>query len=67
MRLLLSAFAISPTKGSEPGLGWQLASRLAKMHDVTVLFGDLNGRDAVKTELEEWLRDHLDGPQMRKE
>ena len=65
MRLLLSTFAISPTKGSEPGVGWQLASRLAGMHDVTVLYGDLNGRATVKTELEEWLRDHPDAPRMK--
>jgi len=64
MRILLSAFAISPTKGSEPGLGWQLASRLAKMHDVTVLYGDLNGSGRVKTELEEWFREHPEAPRM---
>lgn len=64
MRLLLSAFAISPNRGSEPGLGWQFASRLAQMHDVTVLYGNLNGRGTSQTELEEWLRDHPDAPRI---
>jgi len=40
---LLSAYAISPDQGSEPGVGWNVAIRLAKYHDVTVLCGDLGG------------------------
>lgn len=36
-RILLSANAVSPQRGSEPGVGWHLATRLAKYHDVTVL------------------------------
>ncbi len=35
-RVLLSAFAFSPVRGSEPAVGWNIASRLAKYHDVTV-------------------------------
>jgi glycosyltransferase involved in cell wall biosynthesis len=38
-RILVSSFAISPARGSEPGVGWQICSRLAKYHDVTVLCG----------------------------
>lgn len=37
LRVLISAYAVSPVRGSEPGLGWNLVSRLAKYHDVTVL------------------------------
>jgi glycosyltransferase involved in cell wall biosynthesis len=37
LRVLVSAYAVSPARGSEPGLGWNLVSRLAQYHDVTVL------------------------------
>jgi glycosyltransferase involved in cell wall biosynthesis len=36
-RILVSAYALSPVLGSEPGVGWNLCSRLAAYHDVTVL------------------------------
>lgn len=36
-RILLSAFACSPKWGSEPGVGWQWLSRLARDYDVTLL------------------------------
>jgi glycosyltransferase involved in cell wall biosynthesis len=36
-RILLSANAVSPVRGSEPGVGWHICTRLAKYHDVTVL------------------------------
>jgi glycosyltransferase involved in cell wall biosynthesis len=37
MKILLSAFAFSPIWGSEPGIGWNFALQLARLHDVTVL------------------------------
>ncbi|MDQ8204661.1 glycosyltransferase family 4 protein [Pelagicoccus sp. SDUM812003] len=37
MRILLSAFACGPGRGSEPGVGWAVATRLAKRHHVHVL------------------------------
>ncbi|KQT50685.1 hypothetical protein ASG43_05205 [Aureimonas sp. Leaf454] len=37
LRVLVCAFAVSPIGGSEPGLGWNVVSRLARWHDVTVL------------------------------
>jgi glycosyltransferase involved in cell wall biosynthesis len=40
-RLLISAFAFDSAGGSEAGLGWQITRRLARDHDVTVLFGNL--------------------------
>ena len=64
MRILLSSFAISPTRGSEAGVGWQVASRLAQEHDVTVLYGDLDGRGELKRELEEWIQGHPDASRM---
>jgi glycosyltransferase involved in cell wall biosynthesis len=36
-RILVSAYALSPVRGSEPGVGWNICSRLAAYHDVTVL------------------------------
>lgn len=37
MKILLSAFRCEPNKGSEPGVGWNTAINLAKIHDVWVL------------------------------
>lgn len=37
MKLLLSAYACEPNRGSEPGVGWEWATRLAERHDVTVI------------------------------
>src|SRR5689334_9250362 len=36
-RILVSAYALSPVLGSEPGAGWNICMRLAAYHDVTVL------------------------------
>src|SRR6185503_9844827 len=36
-RVLLSAFACEPYKGSEPEVGWQWAMQISRFHDVTVL------------------------------
>jgi len=54
MRILISAFAISPYRGSEAGVGWEFALRLARDHDVTVIYGDLNERQSRRQELEAW-------------
>lgn len=37
MNILLSAYACNPYKGSEPGVGWNVAFELAKSHTVYVL------------------------------
>jgi len=37
LRVLVCAQAVSPVRGSEPGVGWNIVSRLAQWHDVTVL------------------------------
>lgn len=54
LRILLSAFFCSPYKGSESGLGWNVASRLAEKHDVTVLCGDLRASTPTKADLERY-------------
>ena len=45
MRVLLSAFACAPNRGSEPGVGWNWALALAKNNDVTVLTREENRRE----------------------
>ena len=47
-RVLLGAFATSPYRGSEPGVGWNIAYHLAAHHDVTVLCFPGFGGDAVE-------------------
>lgn len=41
-KILLSAYACEPNKGSEPGVGWSWATELAKTHEVWVLTRDNN-------------------------
>lgn len=48
MRVLISAFAFSPYRGSEAAVGWNIATELAKLHDVTVITG------AVRAESNDW-------------
>lgn len=42
MKILLSAYACEPNKGSEPGVGWSWAIEYAKYHQVWVLTRDNN-------------------------
>ena len=37
LKVLLSAYACGPGKGSDPGIGWNIAKELAKTHDVWVI------------------------------
>lgn len=37
LRVLVNAYAMSPYRGSEPGVGWGYCAHLAKYHDLTVL------------------------------
>jgi glycosyltransferase involved in cell wall biosynthesis len=52
MRILLSAFACEPNRGSEPGFGWNWALHLAQEgHDV-VLMTTPYGRSAIDKQIE---------------
>lgn len=42
MKILLSAYACEPNRGSEPGVGWGWAMELAKDHEVWVITRDNN-------------------------
>jgi glycosyltransferase involved in cell wall biosynthesis len=50
MQVLISAYACEPNKGSEPEVGWQWATRMARFHDVTVLTR-ANNRDSIEAAL----------------
>lgn len=52
MKILLSAYACEPNKGSEPGVGWTWATELAKKNEIWVLTRD-NNRPVVETYLKE--------------
>jgi hypothetical protein len=50
MKVLLSAYACEPGKGSEPGVGWNMAQALARHHEIWVLTR-ANNRLAIEREL----------------
>jgi len=51
MKILLSAYACEPWKGSEPGVGWHWALELARQgHEVTVLTR-ANNREPIEVAL----------------
>ncbi|WP_027358832.1 glycosyltransferase family 4 protein [Desulforegula conservatrix] len=52
MKILLSAYACEPNKGSEPGVGWNWAIELVKLgHEVWVLTR-ANNRNVIEAELQ---------------
>jgi len=51
LKVLISAYACEPDKGSEPEVGWQWALQMARFHDVTVLTRT-NNRQGVEHALE---------------
>lgn len=50
MKVLVSAYACEPNKGSEPGIGWNLAKQAARFHEVWVLTRR-NNREAIEEEM----------------
>ena len=58
LRVLLSAFAFAPHRGSEPGVGWQAGTRLAQHHDVTLLCGDVAASQPVRQALDAYFAEH---------
>ncbi len=54
LRVLLSAFAFAPGRGSEAGVGWEVATRLTRYCDVTVLCGDLAASQPTKAILDQY-------------
>ena len=50
LKVLVSAYACEPDRGSDPGIGWNLAHELAQRHDVVVLTR-ANNRSAIEAAL----------------
>ena len=51
MKVLLSAYACEPGRGTEPGVGWNTVWEVAKHADVWVLTRPDDGREAIEAEL----------------
>ena len=52
MKILVSAYACEPDKGSEPGAGWNIVNRLAEHHEVWVITR-ANNRASIESVLKE--------------
>ena len=50
MKVLFSAYACEPHRGSEPGVGWNIAKAMSQSHEVWV-FTSATHRDAIEKEL----------------
>ena len=57
-RILVSAFAVSPARGSEPAGGWNLCLHLAAYHDLTVLCSPEVIGENFREEIESYVREH---------
>lgn len=51
IRVLISAYACEPNKGSEPGVGWNWTLQMAKMDEVYVITRS-NNRKVIETFLQ---------------
>src|ERR1700730_3638991 len=49
-KVLMSAYACEPSKGSEPGVGWSSAVEMARYHDIWVITR-ANNRPPIEVEL----------------
>ena len=54
LKVLVSAYAPSPYKGSEPVVGWGFVSALARHHDLSVIVED----EKFRADIERYLADH---------
>lgn len=52
MKVLLSAYSCEPGKGSERGVGWNVAREVAKYHEVWVLTRPDESKEAIEAELQ---------------
>lgn len=51
MRILISAYACEPNRGSEPSVGWNWAREIARYHDVWVITR-ANNRSVIEAEIQ---------------
>lgn len=54
LRIVISAYACSPYKGSEPGVGWGFVAALAKYHDLWVIVEE----EKFRADIERYLADN---------
>ncbi len=53
MKILISAYSCEPSKGSERGVGWNVAREAARHHEVWVLTRPDESKKAIEAELKE--------------
>ena len=51
MKILLSAYACEPNKGSEPEVGWKWATGLSKLGNSVFVITRLNNKENIEKEL----------------
>ncbi|MEL6429967.1 MAG: glycosyltransferase family 4 protein [Planctomycetota bacterium] len=56
LRVLASAYACEPGRGSEPGIGWNLARQIALRHELTLVTRENNVEAVERAAAEEALR-----------
>lgn len=44
MKVLISAYACEPERGSEPGVGWNFVKEMSKLHELWVITRSINSR-----------------------
>ena len=52
MKVLLPAYSCEPNRGSERGVGWNVAREVAKLHEVWVLTRPDESQEAIEAELQ---------------
>lgn len=57
-RILISAYACEPNKGSEPGVGWNWTMRLSRYYDVFVITRK-NNQEVIEQYLSEYSNEHI--------
>ena len=48
LKVLISCYACSPYKGSEPGMGWNFVQGLSKFHELHVIVEQLKWEKPIK-------------------
>lgn len=54
MNILINAYACSPSRGSEPGVGWGFLYEISKYHKVTLI----TEKYEFESEIKNWLKDN---------
>jgi len=58
LKILISAYACSPFRGSEPGVGWGFINALASFHDLWVIVEE----EKFRRDIEQYLGEHPEFP-----